>query len=143
MNRNLRIKLYDTGSSAIVKLADGNPGATVVCMEMLKKGKDIDPDYVMGGLGMLLMLDTFGIYGSRIWMLYKDVCKQDIVKTIAVLRAGQMGMLGDEALQHAIDNRGDGIDIDDLHKQVRQRLPKFSDTLIISGSESISVIKDT
>ena len=143
MNRDTRIKLYDTGMSAIVKLSDGNPGATVVCIEMLKKGKDIDPDYVLGGLGILLMLDTFGIYGSRIWMLYKDVCKQDIVKTVAVLRAGQLGILDDDMLQHAIDNRGEGIDIEDLHKKVRQRLPRFSDTLIISGSESISVVKDT
>ena len=142
MNRDTRIKLDDTGMSATMKLSEDIPGAIKVCTQILNRGEDIDPYGVFGGLGILLMLDTFGIYGSRIWMLYKDVCKQDIVKTIAMLRIVQLGMLSEDKLQHAIDNRGDGIDIDDLHKKVMQRLPGFSDSIIISESESMSVVRD-
>ena len=51
-------------------LSEGNPGALRVLMELF--GKD--------GAGFL---DVFGcdskrLYGSRIWMLYKDVCGEDI-----------------------------------------------------------------
>lgn len=142
MNRNTRIKLDDTAMSATIKLSEGNPGALTVCIEILEKGEDIDPDHILGGLGILLIFDSLAIYGSRIWMLYKDVCKQDIVKTVAVLRAAQLGILYEDKLQHAVDNYGEGIDIEDIHKKVRQRLPRFSDTLIISGSESVSTVKD-
>ena len=50
-------------------LSEGNPGALRVLMELF--GKD--------GAGFL---DVFGcdskrLYGSRIWMLYKDVCGED------------------------------------------------------------------
>lgn len=142
MNKNTRIKLEDTGMSAVLKLSENIPGAIKVCAEILNNGKEIDPDGALGGVGILLMFDTFGIYGSRIWMLYKDVCKQDLVKTIAMLRAVQLGILNEEKLQCAISNYGKGIDIDDLHKKVRQRLPRFSDSLIISEIESIFAVKD-
>lgn len=142
MNRNTRIKLEDTGMSAALKLSEDIPGAIKVCAELLNKGAEIDPDGAFGGVGILLMLDTFGIYGYRIWKLYKDVCKQDLVKTIAMLRAVQLGILNEAKLQYAIDDRGKGIDIDDLHKKVMQRLPRFSDSLIISDTELISTIRE-
>ncbi len=122
---NERIKGTDSMMDVVMKMMDGNPGALTVCMEILQKTEEIDPDCALGGLGTLLSLDTYNIYGSRIWMLYKDVCKQDIVKTIAMLRACQLGILSRDSLNYAIDNYGKGIDVDSLYKQVKEQLPNF------------------
>lgn len=141
--RNVRLTLEDTNMSAILKLSEEIPGAIKVCAEILNKGGDIDPDSALGGLGTLLLLDTFGIYGTRIWILYKYVCKQDLTKTIAILRAVQMGIINEDKLQYAIDNHGKGINVDDLYKKVRQKLPRFSDSLVIvSGIESMSTVRE-
>ena len=126
MNDNTRIELTDDGLSATQKLSEGNPGAMNVCINMLNNSEKIDPDAALGGIGCLLSLDTHGIYGSSIWMLYKDVCGEDIVKTLAVLRSVQLGFLNEKKLIHAIENRGAGIVVDDLYKLVKERLPAFN-----------------
>ena len=123
---NSRINLEMNQTDVIVALGEGNPGATVVCMEILQQTPDIDPQAALGGLGHLLMLDTFQIYGSRIWMLYKDVCGQDLVKTLALLRACQLGKLSNSKLNHAIDNFGEGVDVDEMLSIVRNTLKDFS-----------------
>ncbi len=125
--RHVKITLEDNVMSAIVKLSEESPEATTVCVMMVEKGEEIDPDAVLGGFGILLTLDTYNIYGSRIWMLYKDVCKQDLIKTIAALRACQMGFFPIEKLQHAIDHYGEGVDPVELHKMVKEILPRFAD----------------
>ena len=119
---NERICIEDNTISAIMKLAEGNPGALNVCMNIIESGPEIDP---IGGLGPLLSMDTLGIYGSRIWMLYKDVCGEDLPKTLAILRAWQLGFLEKGALLHAIDNCGEGIDIEKMVAAVCERLPEF------------------
>ncbi len=122
---NERIKGTDSMMNVVMKMSEENSGAITVCMEILEKTKEIDPDCAFEGLGTMLSLDTYNIYGSRIWMLYKDVCKQDIVKTIAMLRACQLGILSRDSLNYAIDNYGKGIDVDSLYKQVKEQLPNF------------------
>ena len=106
-----RITLRDTPLSAIAKMADGNPGAVNVMFRMIKEGGEIDPDSFMGGIGHILSLDTYKIYGHRIWMLFKDVCGENIEMTVAVLRACHFGFISEFDLNHAIDNCGNGIDI--------------------------------
>lgn len=120
-----RIQLTDSTLTAIQKMVEGNPGATVVCMQLVQKGPDIDPDDVFGGIGKILSLDTHRIYGSRIWMLYKDVCEQNIATMIGLLRAVQLGFLPEEDLQHAIDNYGESLDIPELLQKVKAKLPAF------------------
>lgn len=120
-----RISLNDSTIDVVVKMAEGNPGAAVVMREILEKGSSIDPENLMGGMGSILYLDTFNIYGSRIWMLYKDVCKQNITHTLAVIRSVQMGFLSREALNKAIDNYGEGIAMDQIVGNIQQALPNF------------------
>ena len=120
-----RIEITDSTMDIIVKMAEGSPGAVTVLTRMLKDGAKIDPQSFAGGVGAVLGLDTHKIYGSRIWMLYKDVCGEDLTKTLAVLRACQLGKLSDIAMQHAIDFRGEGIDVDDLVKVVKAELKEF------------------
>ena len=124
--KQVRLGLDDTSLGVLVKLSEGNPDALTVCSDLLRNGAKIDPDAVLKGLSPLLALDTANIYASRIWMLYKDVCGEDLTRMIAVLRATQLGFLSTEALNHAIDNGGDGVDVNDLERQVRIRLPHFA-----------------
>lgn len=71
-----RIGMNDSMMDIIIKMAGGNPGAMNVCMRMMTEAEDIDPDAVLGGTGAILMLDTFNIYESHIWILYNDICGQ-------------------------------------------------------------------
>jgi len=120
-----RIQLNESLGSMIMKMVEGNPGAVLVCMQLIDESDKIDPDSMMGGIGQIMFLDTLGIYGSRIWMLYKDMCKENIATTIAILRAVQLGFLSESKLNHAINNWGDGVDLDSFVAQVQERLPNF------------------
>jgi len=126
---NERIKLTDSTRSAIVKLCEGNPGALSVCLEIITNDARIDPQALLHGIGPLLMLDSLGIYGPRIWMLYKDVCGQDLVKTLAVLRSWQLGHTSKQKIDHAILSRGDGLDVDAVLLAVQETLPEFGQEL--------------
>lgn len=120
-----KLTLNDTVQDVIVKMSEGNPGAMTVCMGLLREGGGIDPDGVTGGLGLVLHLDSLGLYGSHIWMLYKDVCGHDLTKMCAILRGWQLGQLREDVIHHAIENRGEGIDCDDVLAKVQDRLPAF------------------
>jgi len=120
-----RIKLSDSIEDVMAKISGGNPGALTVCMNILKHAEEIDPDALVGGLAALLSLDTHGIYDCRIWMLYKDVCGEDLPTMLAVNRACQLGIISKDILNAAIDDYGNGIDIPDVVRQVKARLPAF------------------
>jgi len=123
---NDRIELTDNSFSAIEKLSEGNPGAISVCVNLLKNTAHIDPDSAFGGLGSLLSLDSNRIYGSRIWMFYKDFCKENIAFVILSMRAHQLGIITSSQLDSAIDNYGAGIDLNDITEKVKEQLPKFN-----------------
>lgn len=125
MNTETRIELNDTPKSILIKMAGGNPGAINVLIKIMKEGQQIDPQQGLGGLGLILLLDTFAIYEHRIWGLYKDVCQQDMVLMIACLRACQLGFISDNDLSNAIDRNGSKIVPDEILKQVQKRLPEF------------------
>lgn len=117
-----RLELNDNLMSMAMKMSDGNPGALTVVMSIYKHVEHIDPMGAMGGFGPILSLDTLGIYGPDIWMLYKDVCKENLPRTIGVLRAWQLGFVEAKTLKHAIQNYGDGIKVGVLCDQVVERL---------------------
>jgi len=119
-----RIKLDTKVMDGLCKMSEGNPGAASVLAMIIKESKVVDPDSV-DGMMTVLHLDDLEVYGPRIWMLYKDVCGQRIEKTLGILRAHQLGFLGKGKLIHAIDNMGEGIDLEELLTKVKKELPKF------------------
>ncbi len=124
-----RINIDMSITDAVLALCDGNPGGLTVCADLLKSAERINPDGGLGGLGILLLLDSLNIYGSRIWGLYKDVAKQNLGKTVALLLAWQLGHLAGvtkEVLHNAIENRGAGIDLNAVVKAVKDRRPNFN-----------------
>ena len=144
MNTNTRLTLDDTVMTSIMKLAEGNPGAMRVCSEIMKNGEKIDPQG-MGGFGSLLSIDSLGIYGSRIWLLYKDICRENLVYTIAVLRAWQLGLLPENTLQRAIDCKatclGTPTEINpkELYAKVKERLGDFGGGYVEPEPKPVSV----
>jgi hypothetical protein len=124
------LDLKDNGYTACVKLSQGNPGAVTVIVLLLEHAGYIDKDSALGGIGSLLQLDQLGIYGSRIWMLYSDVCNRSLPKMVALLRAVQLGILDSAALQRGIDSYGKGLDADRLLEMVKKELKGFDDTVV-------------
>ena len=82
MSMKTKLDLKDSMQEMLFKMSEGNPGALTVLLVILEKGEQIDPDGAMRGIGPILSLDSLGCYGSKIWMLYKDVCGQNLVKTL-------------------------------------------------------------
>lgn len=78
----------------LVSMAEGNIGAATVLTSLIKASKVIDKASALEGLGAPMQLDMLEIYGEHIWILYKDVCKENIYTMVAVLRANQLGYVG-------------------------------------------------
>jgi hypothetical protein len=119
------ITLEDTLQSAVVKMAKGNPGALTVLCNLVKFAPLIDPQNIMGGFSYILIMDGKGIYGSRIWMLFKDICNQDYGRMCAILRAVQLGFIFGDSLSKAIEGEVGAELNEDLLKKVQERLPGF------------------
>lgn len=125
-----RIKLTDNTMTVIMKMSEGNPGAMNVLMQLLsEQSKTIDPDNMLGGLGVVLSLDSIGIYGTDIYVLNSDLCDRNLAKMLAVLRACQLGLFSRDVLKdacHRQDYSGRNlVPVDDLYLKVKERLPNF------------------
>lgn len=118
------LDMMDDVYATIYKLSEGNPGAIRVITEMMKTTAEIDP-YTLSPLN-LLSFDSYGILGSKIWMLYKDVCKEKIVCVHGVMRSLQLGLESSKNIYHAIENRGKGLDAESVLEKVKKRLPNFA-----------------
>jgi hypothetical protein len=80
--------LYDPADSIednIVSLSDGNPGAVTVLTQIVQN--DPDPREIFN------TLDDMNIYGSRIWLGYKDYCGEDIGNFIDCVVAQEEDMV--------------------------------------------------
>jgi len=120
--------MMDSIESMIIKMADGNPGAARALMELLTDSTT-DPDSALGGVGKILSLDDYGIYGTDVYVFYNDICERDVKKMIGVMRAVQLGLFEAETLRDACsrqDRSGkDLVPIDELLDKVRKQLPNF------------------
>ena len=127
-----RITSGMTTMQALLALTEGNPGAITVLAEGMLKYEKIDPQAVFGGLQFLLSLDTHNIYGSDIWVFYKDICNHSIATVIALLRAVQLGYLPERSLKDCIDSCSSGrgvmdyIDINLMVDRVQETLQEFN-----------------
>lgn len=79
-----RITTMDSWESVLTKLCEGNPGAINACCTLFKKSKRVYP--YRDGYEYIIALDSIGIYGTDIYVLWNDICQQDLAKMIAMLR---------------------------------------------------------
>lgn len=125
-----KIGLKDSFEDVFIKMCEGNPGALTVCLDISKYAAEIDPDAnskEMPSIMPILSLDTLGLYGPSIWLLYKDVCKQNLAHMLAVLRGWQLGYLSKQDVQGAAQYPPiANLDVEDVVKHVSGRLPNFN-----------------
>jgi len=126
-----RIELTDTEMSAIMKMADGNPGAIFAIMDLMSATPSIDPQSALGSMGPIFALDTHGIYGSSIYVLYSDKCGRDCRKMLLVLRAVQLGFRSESWLKALAEdqlrqNNISDAEWDEIDAAVCERLEEFA-----------------
>ena len=83
-NNNTRITANMTVEDMLIIMSEGNPGALTCMMQMIK----FDPEALLD----ILLFDSIGIYGSKIYMLWNDCCDRDMKKfkeTIQAFRDGK------------------------------------------------------
>jgi hypothetical protein len=99
---------------SVMAMSEGIPGAVRVCVDLLIFD-------IPSGFHAFMLLDTFEIYGQRIYFLCDQVCRGDLQKMIALLRATQMMLAGmsQQRLHDAIDNKGESIDLDSIEVAVK------------------------
>jgi hypothetical protein len=124
-----KLKLTDTLMSVVTKMSDGNPGAVNILMQILHRSEKIDPDGAMDGFGPIFLLDTYGIYGTDIYVLHNDICHQELSRTLAVLRACQLGFFSNSVLKNVCSKQDYSgralVPVAELYEKVKERLPNF------------------
>lgn len=124
-----KISFGDSFMDIIMKMSEGNPGAVTAIMDMIENGEKIDPQGAMGGLGSVLLLDTFGIYGTDIYVLWSDICGQELNKTLGVIRACQLGFFDPKTMVDACSRQDysgrDMVPVEDLYQKVKGFLDQF------------------
>jgi len=108
-----RISLTDTTMDVIVKMSEGNPGALSAIMAIMKEHDSIDPQAAMGGLGAIMILDSWEIYGSDIYVLFSDKCNRDVRQMLMIMRATQLGYFSHIKLKEMAADQMREIDLTD------------------------------
>ena len=106
-----KIKLTDTIIDIVLKMSKDNPGAIQTLMEILTGSQRIDPECLFQGLGPLLMLDTYEIYGSDIYILFNDKCNGDVRILLMLLRAVQLGYYPEAKLKQLAADQSRQVNI--------------------------------
>lgn len=130
MNTETRIQLNDNMMSIFTKMSEGNPGAAQALMELYEKSSSIDPQSALGPVSGILSLDTHGIYGTDIYVLWNDKCDRDARKVLVLLRAVQLGFMPESKLQEMAGDQMRKINLteqefSDYESQVCERLEQF------------------
>lgn len=94
-----KVSLGDSLMSGIVKMSEGNPGATEFFTEV------VTHDYVGGipGVVMLMRLDELGIYGDKANTLWNDCCGRDMWVVETMLRNYQNDMITAREIQAHVE----------------------------------------
>ena len=116
----------------VCALPEGNPGALRVCMSLMAMHERVDPLDWRRGLAPLINFDEYGLKGSSIWILFKDICKEDEVAVTMLFRAVQLGEFSKERLLACIQAADSGTAhelsvqvIVELYTKVKDRLKVF------------------
>lgn len=91
-NHIRRIGPSCTVVEAVLAMSDGNPGAAVVMTQLVKYSTDKQEKGPWPSLSYLLDLDEAGLYGSDVWVAFKDLCGQDIAALARELDSDRHGL---------------------------------------------------
>ena len=129
--KQARIELTDNTIDALVKMADGNPGAIGAMTDIIGNHERIDPQSILGAMGAIMSLDTYGIYGTDIYILWSDKCGRDVRKMLMIMRATQLGLFPESKLKQMAHDQSREITLSDeewadLDYKVCTRLKDFA-----------------
>jgi hypothetical protein len=68
----------------IISMCDGNPGALRVLMDISQ---------IENGIPAIMLMDTAGLKGCKVWLAYKDVCLENYESLIAWVCSDQLPRL--------------------------------------------------
>lgn len=108
-----RITIEDNSITVLMKMADGNPGAITALMDIMQGSYAIDPGYMMGGMGAIMMLDAWGIYGTNIYILWNDKCDRDLRRFVLLMQATRLGLFSKNKLIEMSNDQSRQIDVTD------------------------------
>ena len=135
-----RLSLMDSGIDIISKMSEGNPGSIQAIIEILKEHDAIDPQAFMGGVGAIMMLDTWEIYGTDIYVLWADKCRRDTRKMLMLMRATQLGLYPQSDLQALASDQTSELLLDDkvvveLDVKVCEQLSGFARPKVVEETK--------
>lgn len=122
-NHKTRMQFHDEMMDTILLFGEENPGAFSVVLQLTSDKSD--PDSALGPLGTFMSLDSCGIYGSNLWILFNNCCKSNLLNVVTALRAVQLGLMPEQELWDHIDTEKE-LDCEGIYNKVKERLPNFN-----------------
>jgi hypothetical protein len=105
----------------LLALCEDDPGAYKCMLELLSSNRRIDPSNGFGPLGSIVTLHSSNISGNNIHLLFDKICKSNVARMIALLRAVQLGFLCKKELLLATHEES-SIDVRSIYQKVKQCL---------------------
>ena len=97
-----KIHACDSIRDIIFKMSEGNPGAVCATMELLHSD-----------FHSLLMCDSLGLYGVKLYMLWNDCCNRDVSLVRKVMIAWQLKRITtDEIYAHLAGGYGKPFELE-------------------------------
>lgn len=126
-----KLKLTDDPQTMLIKMTEGNPGAIVTLIEVMKVTPQIDPQSAFREVSAVFALDTLGIYGSDIYVLFNDKCNRDPRTFLMLLRANQLGFIPAAEIKNMAADQFREVNItterlSELDKKVCDQLSQFA-----------------
>ena len=90
-NNKTRITANMSMEEMLITMSEGNPGALTCMMQMMNS----DPMALLD----ILLFDSMGIYGSKIYMVWNDCCGRDMKKFKETIQAFREGKFSVEEIQ--------------------------------------------
>lgn len=124
------LKMTDSPTDMLAAVSKGNPGCLMLLLEIMKKHESIDPQAVMGGIGLVMLLDSYEIYGTDAYILYGDKCNHDLRTFLMLMRATQLGLFSLKRLKELSKDQMREIELskeelDSLDEKVCAKLTEF------------------
>ena len=95
-NTNTRITADMNMQDMLFTMSEGNPGALTCMMQMMNS----DPMALLD----ILLFDSLGIYGSKIYMVWNDCCDRDMVKFKETIQAFREGKFSKEEIHENLSH---------------------------------------
>lgn len=96
-----KIQLTDSTMEILYKMSEGNPGAISILTKLLSK--ETTQELVDSIMNVILPLDTLGVYGSKLYMLWVDACDNNTDKVKKVIELWRTGKLTREEIHENLN----------------------------------------